>query len=60
MVMANSTNLGLGLGLGLGHGKKLDGLGPVDNRPSTNYLDHFVPPKKLHLTCDTWHVTRDT
>ena len=54
---------------------KLDGVGPVDNRPSTNKLHHFVPKKKFkikknytwdvtrdtwHVTCDMWHVTRDT
>ena len=40
---------------------KLDGVGPADNRPSTNQLHHFVPPpkKKIHMTCDTWHTTRD-
>ena len=31
---------------------KLDGVGPVDNRPSTNKLHHFVKQKKK-LTCDT-------
>ena len=36
---------------------KLDGVGPVDNRPSTNKLHQFV--KKKHVTCDMWHVTRD-
>ena len=25
---------------------KRDGLGPVDNRPSTNYLPHFVEEEK--------------
>ena len=25
--------------------KKLDGVGPVDNRPSTDKLDHFVRKK---------------
>ena len=43
---------------------KLDGTGPVHNRPSTKYLhphvqffkDNF---KKSHMTGDTWHVTRD-
>ena len=29
---------------------KLDGVGPVDNGPSTDKLHHFV-------TCDMWHVT---
>ena len=45
--------------------RKLDGVGPVDNRPSTNKLHHFVQKKKKIyikkiVTCDTWHVTRDT
>jgi hypothetical protein len=46
--------------------KKLDGVGPVDNRPSTDKLHHFVQKKeekkrrKKIVTCDTWHVTRDT
>ena len=35
---------------------KLDGVGSVDNRTSTNLLHHFGG-KKLHLTPDTWHVT---
>ena len=44
---------------------KLDGVGLVDNRPSTNKLHHFVPPKKMardtwQVTHDMWHVTRDT
>ena len=55
----------------IGHyDKKLDGVGPVDNRPSTDKLHHFVKKinknrnKKIkkymwHVTCDTWHVTRD-
>ena len=50
---------------------KLDGVGPVDNRPSTDKLQHFVKKKKKksgiwhmtcdarHVTCDTWHVTCD-
>ena len=42
---------------------KLDGVGPVDNRPSNDKLHHFVRKKKrkklLHVTCDTWHVTHD-
>ena len=37
--------------------RKLDGAGPVDNRPSTNKLHHLVPKK---MTCDTWNVTHDT
>ena len=40
---------------------KLDGVGPVDNRPSTDKLHHFVKKnKKINVTCDTLHVTRDT
>ena len=46
---------------------KLDGVGPVDNWPSTDKLHHFVRKKEeekncdmWHMTCDTWHVTRDT
>ena len=41
---------------------KLDGVGPVDNRPSTNKLHYFVKKKekkKWHMTCDIWRVTRD-
>ena len=39
---------------------KLDGVGPVDNRPSTDKLHQFVPPpKKNKITFDKWHVTRD-
>ena len=30
--------------------KKLNGVGPVDNRPSTNNLHNFVQKK-----CDMWH-----
>jgi hypothetical protein len=30
--------------------RKLDGVGPVDNRPSTDKLHHFVQKKKV--TCD--------
>ena len=32
----------------------------VDNRPSTDKLYHLVRKKKKIVTCDTWHVTRDT
>ena len=42
---------------------KLDGVGPVDNRPSTDKLHHFVQKKQKnmwHMTCDTWHMTHDT
>ena len=31
----------------LGHDMKLDGVGPVDNRPSTDKLHHFVRKKKI-------------
>ena len=27
--------------------RKLDGVGPVDNRPSTDKIHHFVKKKKL-------------
>ena len=33
--------------------QKLDGVGPVDNRPSTDKLHHFVKKTKKHVTCDT-------
>ena len=36
---------------------KLDGVGPIDNRPYTDKLHHFVKKKK-NVTCDTWHMTR--
>ena len=42
---------------------KLDWVGPVDNRPSTDELHHFVKKKKCdmwHVTCDMWHLTCDT
>ena len=46
--------------------KKLDGVGPVDNRPSTGKLHQFVRRKKKrrrkklwHVTRDKWHVTHD-
>ena len=44
---------------------KLDGVGPVDNRPSTDKLHHFVKKKQKktdmwHVTCDMWHMTCDT
>ena len=38
---------------------KLDGVGPLDNGPSTNKLHHFVQ-KKEENESDMWHVTRDT
>ena len=36
---------------------KLDGVGPVDNRPFTDKLHQFVKKK---IKCDMWHMTRDT
>ena len=41
----------------MGHLLKLQGVASIDNRPSTDKLQHFVLTKKI--TCDTWHVTRD-
>ena len=41
---------------------KLYGVGPINNRPSTNYLQHFAFKKKCvicHLTHATWHYTCD-
>ena len=38
---------------------KLDGVGPVDNRPSTKNLHNSVKKKMWHVTHDTWHVTCD-
>ena len=32
---------------------KLDGVGPIDNRPSNEWLQHFVKKKWL-VTRDTW------
>ena len=43
--------------------RKLDCIGPVDNRPSTNKLHHIVQkitPDTWHLTPDIWHVICDT
>ena len=49
--------------------KKLDGVGPIDNKPFTDQLHHFFQfffdfcfMKKIffHVTCDTWHVTHET
>ena len=43
--------------------KKLEGVGPIDNRPSTDKLNHFVRKKKKnytwHVTRYMWHVKRD-
>ena len=39
--------------------KKLDGVGPMDNRPSINKIYNFVKKErkiKWHLTPDTGHV----
>ena len=36
---------------------KLDGVGPLDNRPSIDKLHHFVQKKGKNLTCHTSHVT---
>ena len=46
----------------LDHKKKLDGLGPVDNRPSTKKLHHLCPENKKEkkmsrVTCHMSHVT---
>ena len=37
---------------------KLDGVGPADNRPSTDRLHHFVKKIKKN-TYDTGHVTNN-
>ena len=44
--------------------KKLDGVGPVDNKPSTDKLHNFVKKQTKkhdiwHVTHDMWQVTRD-
>ena len=36
--------------------KKLDGVGPIDNRPSTDKLHRLV---KKNVTHDMWHMTPD-
>ena len=40
---------------------KLDGVGPVDNRPSSNKVHQFVKKKKnvKQMIYEMWHVTRD-
>ena len=42
---------------------KLDSVGSVDNRPSTDKLQHFVKknviPDTWHMTHDMWHVKHD-
>ena len=42
--------------------ENLDGVGPVDNRPSIEKLHHFVQKKRRRkkVTSDMWHVTHDT
>ena len=37
---------------------KLNGVGPVDNRPSTNLSTHKI--YMWHMISDTWHMTHDT
>ena len=41
--------------------QKLDGVGPVDTRPSTDKLHHIVKKNKnkkmWHVTRDMWHMT---
>ena len=40
--------------------RKVDGEGPVDNRPSTDKLHLFVgKEEEKNPTCNTWDVTRD-
>ena len=39
---------------------KLYGVGPIDYRPSTDKLHHFVNKKMWHMTCDMWYMTCDT
>ena len=44
---------------------KLDRVGPIVNRPSTDNLHHFVNKPKRDIdmwlvSWDTWHVTHDT
>ena len=34
-----------------------NGVGTINNRPSTDKLHHFV---QKNVTCDTWHMTCDT
>ena len=40
------------MGISMGKGLKLDGVGPVDNRPSTHKLPKFVKKKEKKVTCD--------
>ena len=40
---------------------KLEGLGPVDNRPFTNWLDNFIKKHTIwQMTNTMWHATCDT
>ena len=39
--------------------QKLDGVGSVDNRPSTDKLHHFVKKKKKRKKCDMTQMTCD-
>ena len=39
---------------------KLDRVGPVNKRPSTDRLHHFVRKKINKINCDMWHVTPNT
>ena len=43
--MVNGGSPQLRITKNIGWEKKLDGVGPVDNRPSTNKLHHFVQKK---------------
>ena len=44
-----------------GHFSKTRRVGPVDNRPFTNFLNHFVKKtQKKHVTGDRWHIICDT
>ena len=38
----------------------LDGVGHIDNRPSTDKHHRFVKKTKKYLTSDMWHQTHDT
>ena len=43
--------------------REIDGVDPVDNRPSANYLHHFVQKRKkekLLVTPAVVYLTRDT
>ena len=36
---------------------ELDGVGPVDTRPSTDWLQTLKRKEKIYMTRDMWHVT---